>query len=158
MTDDQQHADVLVNTFDSDKLVEKGKPYIAYGNMGMVNVKNWIPQFAFAGPTWERYEGVFLANVKQDNAIKPLTITKSTSTPLQVLTLRNYLKPQKFLQPLVIKKTSSKRAGGQVTMLQKERSWPSLIRKTKRILLFFQLSNQWRSFAAAIPFAGQFNF
>ncbi|MGR6127703.1 hypothetical protein [Paenibacillus sp. SER-28] len=26
VTDDQQHADVLVNTFDSDKLVEKGKP------------------------------------------------------------------------------------------------------------------------------------
>ncbi|OMF78974.1 M14 family metallopeptidase [Paenibacillus peoriae] len=69
VTDDQQHADVLVNTFDSDKLVEKGKPYIAYGNMGMVNVKNWIPQFAFAGPTWERYEGVFLANIKQDHVI-----------------------------------------------------------------------------------------
>ncbi|MEK4429555.1 M14 family zinc carboxypeptidase [Paenibacillus sp. FSL M7-0802] len=69
VTDDQQHADVLVNTFDSDKLVEKGKPYIAYGNMGMDNVKNSIPQFAFAGPTWERYEGVFLANVKQDNVI-----------------------------------------------------------------------------------------
>ncbi|MDY8047943.1 hypothetical protein UY416_16760 [Paenibacillus polymyxa] len=69
MTDDQQHADVLVNTFDSDKLVEKGKPYIAYGNMGMSNVKNWIPQFAFAGPSWERYEGVFLATVKQDHVI-----------------------------------------------------------------------------------------
>jgi len=69
VTENQQRANVLVNTFDSDKLVAGGKPYIAYGNMGMVNIKDWIPGFSFAGPTWERYEGVFRTDIKQDNPI-----------------------------------------------------------------------------------------
>jgi hypothetical protein len=37
--------------------------------MGMVNVKAWIPGFKFSGPQWERYEGLFLSNVMQDNVI-----------------------------------------------------------------------------------------
>ncbi|BCN29220.1 M14 family metallopeptidase [Anaeromicropila herbilytica] len=69
VTDNQSVADVLVNTFDSDKYVNEGKPYIAFGNMGMMNIKNLIPEFEFKGPEWERYEGVFLTNVKQDNVI-----------------------------------------------------------------------------------------
>nr|WP_231392135.1 MULTISPECIES: S-layer homology domain-containing protein [unclassified Paenibacillus] len=69
VTSDQAQADVLVNTFDSSEQVGKGKPYIAYGNMGMVNVQDWIPGFSFGGPEWKRYEGVFLADVKQDSVI-----------------------------------------------------------------------------------------
>ncbi|AJO17220.1 MULTISPECIES: M14 family metallopeptidase [Bacillus] len=69
VTPEQAGADVLVNTFDSSKYVNKGKPYIAFGNMGMTNVQKWIPGFSFKGPEWERYEGVFLANVMQDHAI-----------------------------------------------------------------------------------------
>ncbi|MEK8212050.1 MULTISPECIES: M14 family metallopeptidase [unclassified Paenibacillus] len=69
VTADQKKADILVNTFDSAELVRNGKPYIAYGNMGMKNIQDWIPGFAFAGPDWERYEGVFLADVSQDNVI-----------------------------------------------------------------------------------------
>ncbi|NGZ75134.1 hypothetical protein GYN08_07375 [Saccharibacillus sp. VR-M41] len=62
-------AGVLVNTFDSDKLVEAGVPYIAYGRMGMQNIQEWMPGFAFASPDWESYEGLFLTDVKQDNPI-----------------------------------------------------------------------------------------
>ncbi|WP_340014416.1 S-layer homology domain-containing protein [Paenibacillus sp. FSL K6-1318] len=69
VSQDQDKADILVNTFESSALVEKGKPYIAYGNMGMTNVKDLIPDFTFAGPQWERYEGVFLADVNQDEMI-----------------------------------------------------------------------------------------
>lgn len=69
VTADQKKADILVNTFDSAELVRNGKPYIAYGNMGMKNIQDLIPGFAFAGPDWERYEGVFLADVSQDNVI-----------------------------------------------------------------------------------------
>lgn len=69
VTEEQSKADVLVNTFDSSTLVNKGKPYIAFGNMGMVNVKEWIPGFKYEGPEWERYEGLFLADVLQDNAV-----------------------------------------------------------------------------------------
>ncbi|WNS46095.1 S-layer homology domain-containing protein [Paenibacillus sp. MMS20-IR301] len=69
VTADQKKADILVNTFDSEELVRSGKPYVAYGYMGMTNVKNLIPGFAFAGPEWESYEGVFMADVMQDNII-----------------------------------------------------------------------------------------
>lgn len=69
VTADQGKADVMVNTFDSAERVRSGKPYIAYGRMGMMNVQDLIPGFAFAGPDWENYEGVFMANVKQDSAI-----------------------------------------------------------------------------------------
>lgn len=70
VTEDQSKADVLVNTVDSSTLVNEGKPYIAYGNMGMMNVQDWIPGFRYEGPeNFDRYEGVFLANVMQDNVI-----------------------------------------------------------------------------------------
>ena len=69
VTEDQISADVLINTFDSDRYVNEGKPYIAFGSMGLMNVENWIPEFEYKGPEWERYEGVFLSNVMQDNVI-----------------------------------------------------------------------------------------
>ncbi|AIQ70944.1 M14 family metallopeptidase [Paenibacillus graminis] len=69
VTADQKKADILVNTFDSAELVKNGIPYIAYGNMGMKNIQDFIPGFTFAGPEWERYEGVFRADVSQDNVI-----------------------------------------------------------------------------------------
>lgn len=69
VTEEQSKADVLVNTFDSSEFVNEGRPYIGFGNMGMVNVKEWIPGFKYEGPEWERYEGVFLTNVMQDNVI-----------------------------------------------------------------------------------------
>ncbi|WP_231574867.1 S-layer homology domain-containing protein [Paenibacillus sp. FSL R7-0273] len=69
VTADQEKADILVNTFDSEELVRSGRPYIAYGSMGMMNIKDLIPGFAFAGPDWEPYEGLFMADVEQDNMI-----------------------------------------------------------------------------------------
>ncbi|RJE87780.1 hypothetical protein D3P07_15910 [Paenibacillus sp. 1011MAR3C5] len=69
VTSDQVKADVLVNTFDFSDMVEKGKPYIAYGYMGMMNIQDLIPGFSYKGPGWQRYEGVFLADVNQDNVI-----------------------------------------------------------------------------------------
>ncbi|MCE5173474.1 S-layer homology domain-containing protein [Paenibacillus profundus] len=70
VTTRQSNADVLVNTFGSSRYVEEGKPYIAFGYFGLSNIQNWIPGFSFEGPKqWERYEGVFLANVMQDNLI-----------------------------------------------------------------------------------------
>lgn len=69
ISDDPAVADVLVNTFDSEKYVEESKPYIAFGSYGMSNVKSMISDFDYNGPEWERYEGVFLADVEQDNLI-----------------------------------------------------------------------------------------
>lgn len=69
VTSDQEKADVLINTFDSADLVAKGKPYIAYGSMGMMNVGDLISGFSYGGPEWERYEGVFLADVNRDHVI-----------------------------------------------------------------------------------------
>lgn len=70
VTEDQANADVLVNTFDSSTYANEGKPYIAFGNLGMTNIQDWIPGFSFYGPQeGERYEGVFLVNVLQDHLI-----------------------------------------------------------------------------------------
>ncbi|WP_251035248.1 S-layer homology domain-containing protein [Paenibacillus polymyxa] len=69
VTADPKKADVLVNMFEANDQIEKGKPFIAYGSMGMMIVKDLIPGFTYGGPEWDRYEGVFLADVKQDNVI-----------------------------------------------------------------------------------------
>ncbi|MCG7378701.1 S-layer homology domain-containing protein [Paenibacillus sp. ACRSA] len=69
VTPEPEKADVLVNLFDVDEQIKKGKPFVAYGSMGMMIVKDLIPGFTYGGPEWERYEGVFLADVKQDNVI-----------------------------------------------------------------------------------------
>ncbi|MGG4480837.1 S-layer homology domain-containing protein [Paenibacillus illinoisensis] len=69
VTPDQEKADVLVNMFEADEQIEQGKPFIAYGSMGMMIIKDLIPGFTYSGPEWENYEGVFLADVKQDHVI-----------------------------------------------------------------------------------------
>lgn len=69
VTPDQEKADVLVNLFEADEQIEKGKPFIAYGSIGMMIVKDHIPGFTYGGPEWEHYEGVFLADAAQDNVI-----------------------------------------------------------------------------------------
>lgn len=69
VTDDEAAADVLVNTFESEAYVKQGKPYIAFGRMGMSNVQEWIPGFAYNGPEWEPYEGVFKVHMKKGHPI-----------------------------------------------------------------------------------------
>ncbi len=69
VTAEPERADVLVNMFDSDKFIANGKPFIAYGNMGMGIVQDFIPDFSFRGPEWESYEGVYLTDVNQHSVI-----------------------------------------------------------------------------------------
>lgn len=69
VTDELSSADVLVNTFDSQEYVDAGKPYIAFGYLGLDNAKDWIPSFSYEGPEWDRREGLFLAELTPNQPI-----------------------------------------------------------------------------------------
>lgn len=69
VTDEQSSADILVNTFESEKYVNAGKPYIAFGYLGLDNMKSLIPSFSYEGPEWDRREGLFLADIVPNQMI-----------------------------------------------------------------------------------------
>lgn len=69
VTQNTDEGDIFINALDVEEEVKKGKPYIAFGNMGMNNIETLIPDFQFVGPEWQNYEGVFLANVNQTHTI-----------------------------------------------------------------------------------------
>jgi hypothetical protein len=137
VTDDQSKADVLVNTFDSAEQVMNGKPYVAYGNTGMANILELIPDFSFTGPEWEQYEGLFLAEVNQEHVITApygeqeyfYTASGSsiTSVPEAATILARFSTKEDFYRP----------AGGRGIQKLRDGSWPSHTRKTTEILPYF---------------------